>query len=78
MMKKLSHIVRLLFFFGSFILAGLAALEKVMNLIGYTILGQYYQPWRLLEFAVVGLLFLIALQLREIRISIDTKIVEGK
>ena len=77
-MKKLSHIMRLLLFIGSFILAGLAALEKVMNLIGYTILRQYYPPWRLLEFAVVGLLFLIALQLREIRISIDTKIVEGK
>jgi hypothetical protein len=77
-MKKLSHIMRLLLFVGSFILAGLAALEKVMNLIGYTILRPYYLPWRLLEFAVVGLLFLIALQLREIRISIDTKIVEGK
>jgi hypothetical protein len=73
-MKTLGHITRLIFFFGSLILAGLAVLEKVMNFMGYTILRQYYSPWRLLEFAGIGLLFVIALQLRELRVSFDSRI----
>jgi len=72
-MKDLSYYLRRIFFLGSFILAGLAVVEKVMNLIGYTLLRGRYTPGRLLEFVAIGLLFVVVLQLREINISLNTK-----
>jgi hypothetical protein len=49
-------------------LAGLAIWEKLANLTGRTlvILGGY-TPSRLLELAAIALLFVIAIQLREIK-----------
>ncbi len=42
--------------------------EKAINLVGYTFLQQTtYSPWRLLEFAAIFLLFVIAIVLRQIR-----------
>ena len=72
-MKDLSYYLRRIFFLGSFILAGLAVVEKVMNLIGYTLLRGRYSPGRLLEFVAIGLLFVVVLQLREINISLIPK-----
>ena len=72
-MKDLSYYLRRIFFLGAFILAGLAVAEKIFNLIGYTLLREHYTPWRLLEFAALGLLFLVVLQLREINDSLTTK-----
>ena len=55
-------------FVGSFVLAGTAALEKFVNLFGFTLtILEGYAPFRLLELAAVALLFVIALQLREIK-----------
>ena len=71
-MTRLTSIVCRFFFIGAFLLAGLAVWEKLANLLGLTLL-RVYSPWRLLEFSVVVLLFVIALQLREIRISLGTK-----
>ena len=71
-MKKLTSIVSRVFFIVAFILAGLAICEKLVNLFGFTLLRSY-SPWRLMEFSVVVLLFVIALQLREIRISLSPK-----
>ena len=67
MLPSLVSLTSRALFVVSFLLAGLAAWEKVANWMGMTLLRGTYAPWRLLEFAVVGLLFVIALQLREIR-----------
>jgi hypothetical protein len=50
----------------SVLLTGLAAWERVIHAFGYTIL-RGYAPSRLLDLAGLGLLFVIALELREIR-----------
>jgi len=55
-------------FAAAVFMAGLAVLEKLANVAGYTLafLGNY-GPSRLLELAAVALLFVIAMQLREIK-----------
>jgi hypothetical protein len=65
-LEKLVSIASRLFFLGAFVLLGLAVLEKVANVFGYTIL-QIYRGGRLLEIAVVLLIFVIAMQIRELR-----------
>ena len=65
-MKQLTSVISRIFFIGSFLLAGLAVWEKVANLLGYTIL-RGYPPSRLLGFVAVALLFVIAIQLRELK-----------
>jgi len=66
-MGNLSSLANRVLFAGAFLLAGLAVLEKLANLAGYTFLRASYGPSRLLELAVVALLFVIALLLRDIR-----------
>jgi len=68
-MKGVTSIVSRLFFLAAFALAGLAVWEKLANVLGYTVLRNAYNPGRLLEFSAVVLLFVIALQLREIKLS---------
>jgi len=65
-MRQLTHIVYRILFAASFLMAGIATLEKLVNFSGYTFLGGY-SPWRLVELSAVALLFVIALQLREIK-----------
>lgn len=65
-MKDLFYYLRRVFFWGAFIMAGLAVVEKVFNLAGYTLLRAHYTSWRLLEFAAIALIFLIVLQLKEL------------
>ena len=55
-----------IFFVGAFALLGLALLERIVNVAGYT-LSPLYQSGRLLDFAVVLLVFEIAIQVREIK-----------
>jgi hypothetical protein len=62
----LSLISRILFG-TAFVLFGVAIVERLVNLGGYTILSRHYTPGRLLEFAALILLFVIALLLRSIR-----------
>lgn len=73
MIQQLTSIVCRLLFIVAFLLGCLAAWEKLARLFGYTILGGYYEPWRLLEFSAVILLFVIALQLREIKMSLHER-----
>ena len=55
-------------FAGSFVLAGLAVWEKLANSLGFTLTFlRGYAPSRLLELSAVALLFVIALQLRELK-----------
>lgn len=67
MTKFVSLISRVLFVLA-FVLAGLAVWEKLANMMGQTLL-RTYTPSRLLELSVVMLLFVIALQLREVKLS---------
>ena len=71
-MKQLTSVLSRILFLGSFLLAGFALWEKLANFFGYTVIGAY-SPWRLLQFAGIALFFVIALQLREIKMSLETK-----
>ncbi len=62
---KLSSFVSRLFFACAFILLGLAVLEKLANVLGYTI--HMPEPNRLLGFAGILLIFVMTLLLREVR-----------
>ena len=68
-----SRVSRILFV-AACVLAGLAVWEKLANFFGFTLnfIGGY-QPSRLLELAVVALLFVIALELRALRGGQDEK-----
>ena len=57
-----------LFFIGAFVLFGLAVCERIAYAAGYTILivGSF-TGGRLLEISVVLLIFVIAMQLREMK-----------
>jgi hypothetical protein len=66
-MSRLYHFSSGLFLSASFVLLVAAVLERIANFTGYTILRRALDPGRLLEFAVVFLLFFMALALKEIR-----------
>ncbi len=70
-MKLLTSVVSRVFFVSAFVLGALATLEKLTNIIGYSLLGVY-SPWRLLEFAIVALIFVIALQLRDLKMMLKS------
>ena len=71
-MSRLLSMINRALFVGAFVLAGLAVLEKLANVLGYTVLQGSYEPSRLLEFAAMALLFVFALLLREIRSAVQT------
>ena len=62
------------FFFAAFGLLGLEIIERIANGAGYTIilLGRF-SAGRLLEIAAVLLVFVIAIQIREIRQELKKK-----
>jgi len=66
--ERLNSMIVRLFFFGSFFFLATAVFEALVNRFGYTILrGTPYWPGRLLDFASVLLIFVLALLLRQIR-----------
>lgn len=71
-LEKLVSLVSRLFFLGAFALLALALIERIANASGYTIL-QLYTGGRLLEFAVVLLVFVIAVQLREMKEELKSR-----
>ena len=71
-MKQLTSIVCYILFIASFLMAGVTVFEKLVNFWGFTFL-RGYDPWRFLELSAVALLFVIALQLREIKTLSGTK-----
>jgi hypothetical protein len=71
-LDKLISLMSRLFFLGAFALLGLAVMEKVANAAGYTIL-RLYEGGRMLEFAAVLLVFVIAIQQREIKEELKSK-----
>jgi hypothetical protein len=72
-MNQVTSVICRVFFVGAFVLAGLAIWEKIANVAGYTVLRTSFNPWRLLEFAAIALLFVIALLLREIKHGVGPK-----
>jgi hypothetical protein len=64
---KVSSLVSRVFFVLALALLALAVLEKILGILGYTLLGGVYAPGRLLEFAGILVLFAIALLARQIR-----------
>jgi len=67
MIKWLTSLISRILFIASFFIAGIAVWEKLANLIGFTLTRGYYSNWQLMQFAAFALLFVIALQLREIK-----------
>jgi hypothetical protein len=68
-MQRLTSILSRVLFVIAFVLAGLGVWERLARLLGLTVVRGYFDPWRLLEYSAVALLFVIALQLREIKMS---------
>ena len=68
MMNQLSSVVSRVLFAGSFVLGLLAVMDRLMNTLGYSLVGVGEQgPRWFLEMAAFALLFVIALQLRELK-----------
>jgi hypothetical protein len=63
---NISSLVSRLFFGLAFALLLVAIFEKLANLTGYTIL-RGFDPGRLLDYATVLLVFVIAILVRQIR-----------
>lgn len=73
MIQRLTSVSSRILFTVAFVLAGIGAWERLARLLGYTVVRGYYDPWRLLEYSTVALFFVIALQLREIKMSLRAK-----
>jgi hypothetical protein len=73
MIKQIISLISRILFIASFIIAGIALWEKLANLIGLTLTRGYYSNTQLLEFSITALLFVIAIQLREIKMSLGAK-----
>ena len=65
--NKISSIIARLFFAGAFVLLLLAVWERIANAMGYTVVRETYTASRLIELAVILVIFVIALLLRQIR-----------
>jgi hypothetical protein len=65
--NKISSIVARVFFACASVLLLLAVWERLANAAGYTVIRETFAPSRLLEFAVILVIFIIALLLRQIR-----------
>ncbi len=72
-MEQLMSWMNRVFFLVALALSGLAVLERIVNIQGYTLLRGAYTGGRLVEFAGVLLLYVIALELRQIKRSLAAK-----
>ena len=71
-LEKLESLVSRLFFFGAFVLLVLALIERIANESGHTILPMF-RAATALDMAVVLLVFVITILLREIREAVKQK-----
>lgn len=65
--NKISSIVARLFFAGALVLLILAVWERIANSMGYTLVKETFTASRMIELAVILVIFVIALLLRQIR-----------
>ena len=70
-MEKLTSLVSRILFILAFALAASAVSEKMANMFGFDFFKSY-SPSRLLELSAIALFFVVALQLREIKLYIKT------
>jgi hypothetical protein len=77
-MKNAEATIRRIFFYGAFVLAALAVVAKIANLLNVTLIKGLPEPYRVLEIAAIGLLFSIAMQLHQIRLILGSKPGEGQ
>jgi len=75
--EKMTSMISRAFFVLAFALLGLAVIERLANFFEYTILGRMYTAGRLLEFSAVLLLFVLALQFREVREALRPRRPQG-
>ncbi len=73
MINQLSSFISRILFIASFLLLGMAIWEKLANMMDLTLTRGFYSSWHILEISAIALLFVITLQLREIKISLTTK-----
>jgi hypothetical protein len=73
MVRKFTSIFSCFLFVVAFLLGVFAVSLKVVRLFGSTVLVDQYQPFHLLEISAIVLLFVVALQLREIKILLSAK-----
>ena len=66
-MSQVISIASRVLFVAAVLVAGLAVWEKLANLFNMTMMRDAYTPGRLLELAAIALLFVIAVQLRELK-----------
>jgi len=67
MISKITSLIYRILFLASFVIAGIAVWEKMAHLMGLTLTRGYYSNIQLLELSAIALLFVLALQLREIK-----------
>jgi hypothetical protein len=67
MMERLTSIVCRILFVVAFLLVGFATLEKLIRIFGPARFTLMYDPGRLAELSAIALMFVVALQLREIK-----------
>ena len=67
MSEKMTSLLCRAFFLASFILLALSIVEAMARRMGYTILRHSFEPARLREYAVILLVFVVAMLLRQIR-----------
>jgi hypothetical protein len=65
--NKISSIIARLFFAGASVLLLLAVWERIANAMGYTVVRETFTASRLIELAVILVIFIVALLLRQIR-----------
>jgi hypothetical protein len=70
---KLTSFLNRVFFAAAFLLLAVAVLDRILTWFGYTILGSAYTAGRMLEFAAIMLLFVVALLLRQMRDAAQRK-----
>lgn len=67
MSEKTISLISRVFFLAAFVLLALAVFEAAAGQMGYTILRGKFTPGRLLEHAVILLVFVVTILLRQIR-----------
>jgi len=67
MSEKSISLISRAFFMAASVLLALSVLEAVARKLGYTILRSSFAPGRLLEYAAMLLVFVVAILLRQIR-----------
>jgi hypothetical protein len=66
-LDRLGSLLSHVFSVAAFVLLVLGVVEWLANVLGYTILNQVYRPGRLMEFAAMYAVFVVALLLRQVR-----------